>query len=99
MENPRTIKQNKSLHLFCRELARELNEHGITQAIFLRGLEIDNSDESVKEVFRKIAEAKYLEHKTSKLSTKELIDVWEEINRHIASFGIHIPWPSKEQLL
>lgn len=96
MEKQRTLKQNKSLHLYCKMLSEALNDAGISQGVFLHGLEVDNSPESIKAVFREIGKTKYLENSTAKLSTKEMTDVWEEINRHIASFGIHIPWPNRE---
>jgi len=96
MENQRTLKQNKALHLYCKMLSEALNNAGISQGVFLRGLEVDNSPESVKAVFREIGKVKYLENSTARLSKKEMTEVFEEINRHIASFGIHIPWPSKE---
>ena len=94
----RTLKQNKSLHLYFRLLSEALNEAGISQEVFVRGLEIDNSPESVKEVFKKLAKAKYLEDSTTKLSTKELMDLYEEMNRHTSKIGISIPFPSEEEL-
>lgn len=59
METPsekiRTAKQNKALHKFCELLAEACNEAGISQRLFLEGLEVDNSPESVKAVFRGLA--------------------------------------------
>ena len=98
MDKSRTLKQNASLHLYCRKLAKALNEAGISQAIFVKGLEVDNSEQSVKEVFRSLAKAKYLEGSTAKLNTKEMTDIYEEINRHTAKIGIYVAWPSEEEI-
>src|SRR3990167_4369123 len=92
----RTLQQNKSLHKYCELLADALNEAGISQALFLKGLEVDNSSESVKVVFRAIGKAKYLKISTVDLTTKEMSEIFDEINRHIALLGIHIDWPSEE---
>ncbi len=93
----RTTKQNNALHLYCELLADELNMAGISQRVFLEGLEVDNSADSVKAVFRALGKAKYLKDSTSKLTTKECTDIYEEINRQSSKVGIHIPWPSEEE--
>lgn len=96
----RTPSQNASLHLFCEQLAEAMNEAGISQRIFLKELEVDNSMESVKSVFRELGKVKYGKDSTAKLTTKEMTDIYEELNRHTASrLGIHVPWPSIEEVL
>ena len=98
-EKKRTIQQNRSLHLYCQQLSNKLNEAGISQRVLLEGLEIDNSEESIKDIFRSLGRAKYKKDSTAKLTTKEMSDCYEELNRHIAKLGIHIPWPSQEEIL
>lgn len=98
METPRTYKQNNALHLFCELLSEALNEAGIGQKVFLDGLEVDNSPESVKSVIRALGKAKYGKKSTAQLTTKEMTDIYEEINRHSAKIGVHVPWPSEEEL-
>lgn len=99
MQNTRTGSQNNSLHLYCRELAKELNESGISQSVFFKDIEADYSEETIKDLFRSFAKAKYGKDKTSQLTTKELSDLYEEVNRHTSKLGIHIPWPSIEGLI
>ena len=96
MKNQRTLKQNKSLHLYCTMLAESLNEAGISQKVFLRDLEVDNTPISVKEVFKGLARAKYLKDSTTELTTKEMMELYEEINRQTSKIGIYIEWPSEE---
>ncbi len=95
-EKIRTPKQNNALHEFCIQLAAELNDHGIGQKIFLQYFEIDNSMESIKNVFREIGRLKYGKKSTADLTTKELQDIYEEINRQTSKLGIHVPFPSEE---
>ncbi len=96
----RSGKQNNSLHKFCRELADELNAHGITQGEFAKAFEVDNTMESVKAVLREAGFKKYLENSTAKLSTTELQGIYEEAMRVIAfhpQWNLkHIDWPSEE---
>jgi hypothetical protein len=96
-ERQRTTRQNNALHLYCQMLAETLNEAGISQQVFLQGLEVDNSPDSVKAVFRALGKAKYGKESTSLLTTKECSDIYEEFNRHTAKIGIHVPWPSEER--
>ena len=95
-ENKRTLKQNKSVHKYFKEVADELNGQGISQTNFIKGLEIDFSEHSVKDIFRAIGKQKYGKKSTADLTTSELQGCWEEMNRRLADFGTSIPFPSIE---
>lgn len=97
-EKRRTTKQNNALHLFCELLADKLNEAGISQRALLEAFEIDHSSESIKNIFRQIGKQKYSKDSTSKLTTKECIDIYDEINRQSSILGIHQPWPTEEEV-
>lgn len=97
MPRPRTLQQNKSLHKFCKLLADELNARGITQAMFVAALEIDNSAESVKNAFREMGFNKYLANSTAKLSTSEMSDIYKEMDRVVSQWGIQVDWPSDDK--
>ena len=92
----RTLQQNKSLHVFCTEVATELNNAGISMQALIENLHIDHTKESVKGIWRAIAKAKYGKESTTELTTREIQDVYEEFNRMLANFGIHLSWPSIE---
>lgn len=102
MAEPRSDQQRKSLELFCRLLAEELNAQGITQGVFVSALEIDNSQESVKNAFREMGFKKYLANSTTKLLTTEMQSIYEEVMRVVAFHPEwkvkHIEWPSEESL-
>ena len=95
----RTAVQNNSLHLYCTEIAELLNEHGISLEVFYKNIEADHTMESVKELWRSFARSKYGKVSTADLTTKELQAIYEEVNRHVAKFGIHVPFPSEESLI
>lgn len=96
METKRTIQQNKALHKYCTELARELNEAGVGIDVFFKNVEADHTMESVKSLWRGFAKAKYGKDSTAQLTTKEITDIYDEVNRHIAQWGIHLAFPSQE---
>ena len=97
-EKQRTDQQRKSLEVYCREIAQMLNESGITYRVLIQSLDIDNSQENIKDIIRTIGTAKYKKISTADLTTKELQYCYEEFNRIIAKFGVHLPWPSEEEM-
>jgi len=102
MARQRTLTQNKSFHKFCKLLADELNARGITQGEFARCFEVDNTQDSVKDVLREAGFKKYLENSTTKWSTIEMQEIYEEAMRMISMHPEwkvkHIDWPSEESL-
>lgn len=94
----RTIPQNKALHLWCEAKARQLNESGIALSLVFRNIQADYSMELVKEFWRLFAKAKFGKTSTAQLTTKQLQDVFDEVDRHFAQFGVeHIPFPSQSE--
>lgn len=94
MASPRTKQQNKALHVYFKEVADLLNESGVPARVFLENLELDYTKEMIKDIWRKIAKKQYGKDGTSELTTKELQDIFEEFNRHLSQFGLHLPFPS-----
>ncbi len=92
----RTDRQNRSLHKYCTELATELNNAGIGIDVFMKDIEADHTMESVKSLWRAFAKAKYNKTSTADLTTTEINAIYDEVNRHIAQFGIHMMFPSQE---
>lgn len=94
----RSSAQNRSLHKFCQELSQELNHSGISQTVFYRNIEADFTPENIKELFRSFARTKFNKNSTADLTTSEMVECYEEVNRHVSQFGIEISWPSHETL-
>lgn len=94
----RTNQQNKSLHLYLEELSRELNLQGIDVKVMVKNLRVDATPEMMKEIFRSIAKEKFQVLSTTELTTKQLIDCYEEMNRLTSSMGVHCIFPSRENM-
>jgi hypothetical protein len=95
----RTLPQNNSIHLWFEHIAQELNNAGYEQKLTIGTVDVPWSKESVKWMFKKIARAQFDKGHTSELTTKELTEVSETLNRVLAEKGIHITFPSAETLM
>lgn len=90
----RTRKQNNSMHLWFEEVARELNDRGIDMRVLVKDLQVTHTKESVKSIWRAIGEAKYGKDSTTKLDSKEIDEIYDEMNRLLAMHDIHISFPN-----
>jgi hypothetical protein len=98
----RTKQQNKALHVLFRLLAETLNENGLDMRKTLKPeVDIPWSPASAKEyLWRPIQKAQLNKKSTTELTTKEIDEVFDTINKHIGEkFSIHIPFPSIETLI
>lgn len=95
-QKQRSHQQNRSLHKYCTEVATELNNAGISMKAFVKDIQVDHTMESVKNIWRAIAREKFGKSSTANLTSKEMNAVYEEVNRHLAGFGLHISFPSEE---
>jgi hypothetical protein len=94
-----TVKQFNALHVYCEWLADALNAQGLDMRKTLKeGIEIPWSKDMVKEFLVKpILEALTKKKSTTEMSTVEMIEVYEVLNKHLAEkFCIHVPWPKDE---
>lgn len=92
----RTDKQNNALHLYLSQVAKVLNDKGITFEMFFKeGYQVEWSMEIVKnECWRPIQKALTGKQSTTKPKTADYIDIYEYLNRKLAEHGVHVPWPS-----
>jgi len=92
----RTTPQNNALHLYYQLLATELNDAGYDLKIVLKQeADVPITSELVKEALWKPVQ-KHITGKdsTAQLSTKEIGEIYEVINRHISEkFGVYVPFP------
>jgi len=98
----RTVRQNKALHVLFRLLAETLNDNGLDMRKTLKpGIDIPWSPESAKEyLWRPVQEAQLNKKSTTELTTKEIDEVFDTINKHLGEkFGVHVPFPSIEELI
>lgn len=98
----RTTQQNKALHVLFKLLADNLNNAGLDMRKTLKpGVEIPWSPGAVKEhLWRPVQELQLNKHSTTELTTVEIDEVFDTINRHLGEkFGLHTPFPSIEELI
>ena len=98
----RTTKQNSALHLFLRKLADALNDAGLDmKAVLKPEVEIPWSGDTAKEnLWKPVQMAMLGKESTKDLDTVEVSQVYDTLNRHIASkFGVSVPFPEIYRLL
>lgn len=101
MSEPRTRQQNRALHKLFNLLADNLNEAGLDMRRTLKPeINIDWTGASVKEhLWRPIQKAQLNKRSTTELTTKEIDEVFDTLNRHLADrFGLHVPFPSIDEV-
>lgn len=97
----RTERQNRALHLWFTMLAAALNEAGYDMRAVLRNdRAIPWTDYNVKEfMWRPVQEAQIGKKSTTKLTTVEVDEIFNTINRFLGEkFGVHVPFPSIESM-
>ena len=100
VSNTRSSQQNRALHLFFNQVAKELNSIGIP--FVYRGLkghdmEMQWTGELFKEMtWKPIQQAMYGTTSTTKLKRgKEIDSIFEVINKFFAERGIEISFPNQ----
>ena len=98
MERKRTNPQNRAIRLYCKLVACEMNDAGYQMElrIMKKRAFISATPENVLEnIGRVIQVAMGLPSSTTKLSTAEVSQVYNEMARLLAeTYGIDIPFPS-----
>jgi hypothetical protein len=97
----RTPRQNNALHLFFSLLAEELNAGGYDMRKVIReAIDIPWTPYSVKEyLWRPVQKAQLGKKSTTKLTTKEIDQVYDTVNRVIGErTGVHVDFPSIEMM-
>ena len=101
-EKKRTIQQNKALHLYFEMVAEALNEAGLDMKKVLKPeIDIDWTKSSIKEyLWRPVQELRVGKKSTTQMNTKDIDGIYDVLNRFLSEkFGLHIPFPSIEELL
>lgn len=98
----RTDLQNRSEHKWFEQIAEALNDAGYDQRLVMEQierLEIPNTKESVKSIFRAVAHQMYGVSSTAELTTTQTTEVAEAVARGFAvKFGVSVPWPSEDSI-
>ena len=102
LQPKRTSTQNKAIHLYLEQIARELTNMGETMQNVVKkmpAVEITPSKESLKiVVWKPIQEAMLGKKSTTELTTAEVSKVYEIVSMFLAKqFKISIPFPDETQ--
>ena len=100
-EKQRTAQQNKAMHLYFQFVAESLNNAGLDmRAVLKPEIEIPWNKTTVKEfMWRPIQKIQLGKRSTTELTTKDLDEIYDTMNRHLAIHGIHVPFPSLESII
>lgn len=91
-----TNQQRKATHKYFEEVARELNNQGIDVQVLVKNLRVDATPEMIKNIYRAIGKEKFGITSTEELTTSQVTQCYEEMNRLLASVGCYITFPSQE---
>lgn len=97
----RSATQNACLHLYCAQLAHELNRAGLDfREVIKDGVDVPWSEEMAKEyLWRPIQKVMTGKESTTKPERHEYGQIYDTLNRMISEkFGIYVPWPSKDSI-
>lgn len=93
----RSIQQNKSIHKGCTEIANLLTEHGKNLSVVIERLDVRPTMESVKDIFRAIAQSKYGVESTAELTIDQINPIWEELTKAVSeATGVYVAFPAQE---
>lgn len=94
-----TWQQMKSLYLYLSKLSDELNDAGFDMlavcAAMVEGFSVQCTKERLKQcVWDEIMSALFSVTSITKLTTKEVSIVYENVNKIVGEkFKVHVPWP------
>jgi len=97
MTDQRTAQQNKALHVLFTLLADALNDAGLDmRKVIKEDVRIPWHGDTIKEyIWRPVQKVQLGKDSTTALTTKEIDEVFETINRYLGEkFGLHVPFPS-----
>ena len=99
----RTHQQQKAIEVYCRELAKAMNDAGLDQrAVFelmKEGFQVPWTQETVKDnLFRPIVQAKTGQSSTTGLERSQVTEIYETLNRFTGErLGLSMPFPHRRE--
>lgn len=102
VDKQRTLRQNRALHKLFSLLAEELNSAGFDMRRTLKpGIDIPWNAKTIKEyLWRPIQQAQLDKESTTELTTKDIDDIFDTLNRHLGEkLGVHVTFPSIDEVI
>jgi hypothetical protein len=98
----RTNLQNNSMHLYQTQLAQAFNDEGLSvEKVLSKPLDMPWSKNLIMDlIWRVVQQSLYGTKSTTELSTIEISEIYEVINRFTAQeWGVSVPWPEEDSHL
>ena len=96
-DNKRTSRQFRSIWLYCSLLATDLNDAGLDIKLILKeDLEVNWNKNLIMDLYWKtIQKTLFGTDSTKDLKKSQVSEIYEELNRHMAKFGISTQFPDR----
>ena len=97
----RTPTQNRSLHLFCKQLSDVLNDAGFDFRTFIKeGYPVPFNEALVKEhIWGPVQRAITGFDSTTKPNSKQYTEIYDALNTKMCEHGLYVPWPCIDTLM
>lgn len=95
----RTDKQSRALHLMFETLADELNDRGKYISTVIRADARWDKNRVKELIWRAVQEKMFNKTSTTSLTTKEIDEIFEVIQKALAEMGIEIVFPSIDSIM
>lgn len=99
MENKRTLAQNRALHKMFEVLADELNDRGKYISTVIRADARWDKNRVKELIWRSVQEKMFNKTSTTSLTTREIDEIFEVIQKALAEMGIQIMFPSIDSIM
>jgi len=89
-----STQQNKMLHALFKDIAKGLNDEGITMQEFIKdSFEMYADEHSIKWLFKQLAQKAYGVDSTQKLSTTQINTLLDMFTLKLSNYGIELTLP------
>ena len=97
----RTLTQNRSLHLFCKQLSDTLNDAGFDFRTFIKeGYPVPFNEALVKEhIWGPVQRAITGFDSSTKPNAKQYTEIYDALNTKMCEHGLFCPWPCVDTLM
>ena len=96
---PRTLAQNRALHKMFETLADELNDRGKYISTVIRADARWDKNRVKELIWRSVQEKMFNKTSTTSLTTREIDEIFEVIQKALAEMGIQIMFPSIDSIM
>lgn len=94
MESKTTTQQNKMLHALFKDIAKALNEEGISMQEFIKdSFEMMPDEHSIKYLFKQLANKAYGVDSTQKLNSNQIDKLLHMFQLKLGGYGIELDLP------